>query len=209
VGALTGAAPARQVETAIRVSGLSIVWGSLVGTAALIAGVRAGAVALIGFGAGSLVDATASVVLVWRFRLELVGRADTDRLELRATRAVGAVLVLVGLYLAASAIAELAGGSAPKHSTLGIVLTAASLLVLPLLGRWKLRLAGVLGSRALHGDGLLSLAGAALATATLASVALDQALGWWWSDAIAALAIAVVLAAEGARMNAVAHGGGA
>jgi len=65
------------------VSGLSIAWGVLVGTAALIAGLRAGAVALVGFGAGSLVDASASVVLVWRFRLELVGRADTDRLELR------------------------------------------------------------------------------------------------------------------------------
>jgi divalent metal cation (Fe/Co/Zn/Cd) transporter len=190
------------------VSGLSIVWGVVVGTASLIAGARAGAVALIGFGAGSLVDASASVVLVWRFRLELVGRADTDRLELRATRAVGAVLVLVGVYLAASAIAELAGGSPPKHSTAGIALTAASLLVLPPLGRWKLRLAAALESRALHGDGLLSLAGAALALATLASVALDQTLGWWWADAVAALLISTVLAAEGVRMSAEAHRGG-
>ena len=195
-----------DVRTAIRVSGLSIAWGVLVGTASLIAGVRAGAVALIGFGAGSLVDACASVVLVWRFRLELVGRADTDRLELRATRAVGVVLVLVGLYLAASAVAELAGGSAPAHSSVGIALTAAALLVLPLLGRWKLALAGSLGSRALRGDGVLSLAGAALAGATLASVALNQTLGWWWSDAVTALLIALVLAAEGVRMNAVAHG---
>lgn len=180
----------------------------LVGTASLITGLRTGAVALVGFGAGSLVDATASCVLVWRFRLELVGRADIDRLELRAVRAVGAVLVAVGLYLAASAIAELAGGKPPEHSTAGIVLTAASLAVLPLLGRWKLALAAALASRALRGDALLSLAGAALALATLTSVALHQALGWWWADAVAALLISIVLATEGARMSAEAHRGG-
>ncbi|HEY1776767.1 MAG TPA: hypothetical protein VGG41_11465 [Solirubrobacteraceae bacterium] len=196
-----------RVQAAIRVSVLSITWGFIVGAAALVSGVQAGAIALVGFGAGSLVDASASCVLVWRFRLELVGRADIDRMELRATRAVGAVLVLVGVYLAVSAIVELAGSSVPERSTLGIVLTAASLLVLPVLGRRKLRLAVEVGSRALRGDGFLSLAGAALAAATLLSVALDQGLGWWWSDAVAALVIAAVLAAEGSRMSAEAHRG--
>ena len=190
---------------AIVVSAASIAWGLLVGCASLVAGADAGAVALIGFGAGSLVDASASVVLVWRFRLERVGRADTDRMELLATRIVGVVLVLVGVYLAASAIAELAGRSAPGRSTVGIVLTAAALVVAPLLAWRKLTLAAALASRALRGDGLLSLAGGALAAATLLSVALDQGLGWWWSDAVAALLIAVVLAAEGMRMSAEAH----
>jgi divalent metal cation (Fe/Co/Zn/Cd) transporter len=180
----------------------------LVGCAALVAGAAAGAVALIGFGAGSLVDASASVVLVWRFRLERVGKADTDRLELLAARIVGVVLVLVGIYLAASAIVELADGSAPGHSTAGIVLTAAALAVAPLLAWRKLTLAGPLASRALRGDGFLSLAGAALAAATLLSVALDQGLGWWWSDGVAALLIAVVLAAEGMRMSAETRRGG-
>ena len=157
--------------------------------------------ALVGFGAGAFVDACASAVLVWRFRLERVGLAETDRMETLAARAVAGVLVLVGVYLTASAINELAGAAAPKRSTPGIVLTAASVLVLPILARRKLALAGPLGSRALRGDGLLSLAGASLALATLVSVALDQALGWWWSDATAALLIALVLVAEGARMN--------
>lgn len=157
--------------------------------------------ALVGFGAGAFVDACASVVLVWRFRLERVGLAETDRLENLAARAVGVVLVAVGLYLTASAINELAGAAAPKRSTPGIVLTAASLVVLPVLARRKLALAGPLGSRALRGDGLLSLAGASLALATLVSVALVQALGWWWSDAVAALLIAAMLVIEGTRMN--------
>jgi divalent metal cation (Fe/Co/Zn/Cd) transporter len=116
--------------------------------------------------------------------------------------------VLVGVYLAASAIAELAERSAPGRSSAGIVLTAAALVVAPLLAWRKLTLAGPLASRSLRGDGLLSLAGGALAAATLLSVALDQGLGWWWSDAVAALLIAVVLAAEGMRMSAEAHRGG-
>ena len=173
----------------------------LVGTASLVAGFEAGAVALVGFGAGAFVDACASVVLVWRFRLERVGRAETDRLENLAARAVAVVLMLVGAYLTASAISELVSAVEPKRSTAGIVLTAASLVVLPILARRKLALAGPLGSRALRGDGLLSLAGASLALATLLSVALDQALGWWWSDAVAALLIASLLVAEGGRMN--------
>jgi divalent metal cation (Fe/Co/Zn/Cd) transporter len=197
-----------RIEAAIRVSALSIAWGLLVGCASLVAGAEAGAVALIGFGAGSLVDASASVVLVWRFRLERVGRADSDRLELLATRIVGVVLVLVGVYLAVSAVVELADGSAPGHSTAGIVLTAAALVVAPLLAWRKLTLARPLASRALRGDGFLSLAGGALAAATLLSVALDQGLGWWWSDALAALLIALVLAAEGTRMSAEAHRSG-
>jgi putative Mn2+ efflux pump MntP len=69
-------------------------------------------------------------------------------------------------------------------------------LVLPVLARAKLRLAGPLQSSALRGDGILSLAGAALASATLASLLLDASLGWWWSDAVAALVIAATLLGE-------------
>jgi divalent metal cation (Fe/Co/Zn/Cd) transporter len=72
-------------------------------------------------------------------------------------------------------------------------------LVLPVLARAKLRLAGPLQSSALRGDGILSLAGAALASATLASLLLDASLGWWWSDAVAALVIAATLLGEGLR----------
>ena len=47
--------------------------------------------------------------------------------------------------------------------------------------RAKLRLAQQLGSSALRGDGVLSLAGAALAAATLVSLVVESALGWWWA----------------------------
>jgi divalent metal cation (Fe/Co/Zn/Cd) transporter len=54
-----------------------------------------------------------------------------------------------------------------------------------------------LESRALRGDGILSLTGAVLAGITLASLALNDALRWWWSDAVAALVIAAFMLREG------------
>ena len=71
------------------------------------------------------------------------------------------------------------------------------MLVLPILAKAKLRLARPLESSALHGDGVLSLAGAVLAAATLISFLLDSAFGWWWADAVAALLIAGTLLREG------------
>lgn len=73
--------------------------------------------------------------------------------------------------------------------------------MLPVLARAKLRLAGRLGSSALRGDGVLSLAGAALAAATLVSLLVQSAFGWWWADAVAALLIAGTLLREGSLIS--------
>jgi divalent metal cation (Fe/Co/Zn/Cd) transporter len=72
-----------------------------------------------------------------------------------------------------------------------------SLLVLPWLGRQKLRVATALPSAALRGDGVLTLAAAALAAITLFALFVSSEVGWWWADPVAALIIAIGLAAEG------------
>lgn len=122
-------------------------------------------------------------------------------IERRAARVVGGILVLIGLYLAVAAVVALTNHSHPQRTVVGIALTAASLLVLPVLARAKLRLAGQLGSSALRGDGVLSLAGAALAGATLAGLLAESAFGWWWADALAALVIAGTLLREGSVIS--------
>jgi divalent metal cation (Fe/Co/Zn/Cd) transporter len=175
----------------------SVAWAAVAGATALIAGLVAGSVALIGFGADSIVDGSASAVLVWRFRAESSRASHADVVEHRAARLVGAILVLIGLYLAVAAVFALANHSHPESTVVGIALTVASVLVLPVLARAKLRLARHLGSSALHGDGVLSLAGAVLASATLISLLVNSALGWWWADAVAALLIAGTLLREG------------
>ena len=187
------------LSAAIYWSAASLAWASLVGLTSVIAGLAASSVALVGFGANSILDGSASAVLVVRFRHEHLGRGDADPVERRAGYSVGGAMIGVALYLAVSAIAALSSHSEPETSTIGIAITTASVLVFPVLARAKLQLAGPLGSTALRGDGVLSLAGAILAGATLASLALDSAFGWWWADAVAALLIASILFGEGAR----------
>jgi divalent metal cation (Fe/Co/Zn/Cd) transporter len=188
-----------QVSLAIRWCLASVVWAAIVGATAVSAGLAASAIALIAFGADSITDGLASAALVWRFGSERAGHDNVERIERRAARAVGAILITIGAFVSIGAIATLVRHSTPDHSTVGVALTAASVLVLPILARAKLRLAGALQSSALRGDGLLSLAGAALAAVTLVSLALNSALGWWWSDAAAALLIAAFLLREGCR----------
>jgi len=184
---------------ATRWSVLSLLWASLVGATALVAGLAVSSVALVGFGANSILDGSASAVLVWRFRHERLSTAEVDAVERRAALAVGTAMSGVALYLIVSAISALATHSVPDRSLVGIVLTAASVCVFPVLARAKLRLAAALQSRALRGDGVLSLAGAVLAAATLTSLVLDAAFDWWWADAVAALLISAMLLAEGMR----------
>jgi divalent metal cation (Fe/Co/Zn/Cd) transporter len=198
-GAVTKDARHHLVAAATRWSALSVAWASLVGAASLVAGFAVSSVALVGFGANSTLDGSASAVLVWRFRHERLATADVIAVERRAALAVGTAMIGIGLYLSVSAISAMSTHSVPERSAIGIVLTAASVCVLPVLARAKLRLAAPLGSTALRGDGVLSLAGAVLAAATLASLVLDAAFDWWWADAVAALLISVLLLVEGAR----------
>jgi divalent metal cation (Fe/Co/Zn/Cd) transporter len=189
----------RSMLDASRWCALSVAWAAAVGVASVVAGVAASSIALVGFGASSMLDGTASAVLVWRFRHERLGAADAGTVEWRAAVAVGVAMIGVALYVGGRAISALSDHAAPETSLLGIILSSASVLVLPVLARAKLRLAAALQSAALRGDGILSLAGSTLAAATLASLVLDAALGWWWADAVAALAISAMLTIEGAR----------
>jgi divalent metal cation (Fe/Co/Zn/Cd) transporter len=189
----------RFTKAAVRTCGASVVWAALIGLAALAAGIGSSSIALVGFGLDSLVDGSASAVLVWRFSVE--GRASerTDQVEHVAVRLVGAALLFAAAYVTVQAVRNLATRSGPTFSGVGITLAGASVVVLPVLAWLKLRLAMRLGSGALRSDGILSAAGAALATAALLGLVLADAFGWWWTDSAAALVVAVALAAEGWR----------
>lgn len=135
------------VLAAIRWCSLSVAWAALAGGSSLVAGLVASSLALVGLGANAMLDGTASAVLVWRFRNERSARADPDAVERRAALAVGVLMIAVALYLAASSVSVLASHSVPEESPVGIALAAASVVVLPLLARAKLRLAVSLRSR--------------------------------------------------------------
>ena len=187
------------VSAALRLSYFTLAWNGLMGAFGLAVAFFTGSLALAGFALNALLDSSASAVLVWRFLHERKDPLAAERAERRARVAVVAAMMVVGLYVGVQAVRALADGSHADESALGFVVALVSVLVLPWLGRRKLRVAAALPSAALRGDGVLTLAGAALAAVTLVALFLTAALGWWWADPVAALVIAIGLFAEGLR----------
>jgi divalent metal cation (Fe/Co/Zn/Cd) transporter len=187
------------VADALRLSYVTIAWNGIVGALALGVGLVSGSLALAAFALNALLDSSASVVLVWRFRHERTSPEASERVERRAQAFIVVAMWIVALYVGFEAVRALADGSHPDESLFGVTLAAVSLLVLPWLGKAKLCVASGLGSRALRGDGVLTLAAAALALVTLVALVAVRAFGWWWADALAALLVAAVLGFEGAR----------
>jgi divalent metal cation (Fe/Co/Zn/Cd) transporter len=155
------AAQPRPARAAVVACACSVAWAALVGVLSVAAGAVTGSLALLAFGLDSVIDGTASGVLVWRFRLELRDTGRPGHAERVAAKAIGAAMIAAALYVTAQASRSLMAGAQPGRSTVGLVVLAGSVLVLPVLGVIKLRLARRLGSRALRGDGVLSAAGAA------------------------------------------------
>jgi divalent metal cation (Fe/Co/Zn/Cd) transporter len=201
---MTAVPPERNTEVgrAVIACALSVAWAALAGTVSVAAGMASGALALVAFGLDSVIDGSASAVLVWRLRTELrnpAGTAGAEIAERFATRAVGAAMLAAAGYVGVQALRALVSGTAARNEPVALILLAASVFVLPGLGVVKLRLARVLGSTALRGDGVLSAAGAALALVALAGAGTQSWWGWWWSNPIAALLIASFLTREGIR----------
>jgi divalent metal cation (Fe/Co/Zn/Cd) transporter len=189
----------RLTEAAVRVSKISVAWALIVGVAAVVSGAAAGSMALVGFGLDSVIDGSASVVLVWRFRAEHDNPDSSARVERVAGRLVAVALLVVAAYIGVEAVRSLATRTGPSTTPVGVTIAAASLLVLPVLAVRKRRLATQLRSPALGRDGVLSAAGAVLAFIALLAQVLNNAFGWWWSDAFGAGLITVFLGWEGLR----------
>ena len=185
------------IADALRLSYFTLAWNGLIGVTGLIVALVSGSLALAGFALTALLDSSASAVLVWRFLHERNNPHAAERVERQARTVVVVAMIVVGLYVSVAAARALADGSHAHESKLGFVVASLSLLVLPWLGRRKLRVAGALSSTALRGDGVLTLAGAALAAITLIALVVASSLGWWWADSVAALVIAIGLAGEG------------
>jgi divalent metal cation (Fe/Co/Zn/Cd) transporter len=175
-------------------SWLSLAWMGAEGAIAIIAGVLAGSIALIGFGIDSAIEGIASLVIVWRFT---GSRLLSHAAESRAQKLVAVQFFLLAPYVAAEAIHKLVTGEQPEASWLGIGLVASSVIGMPFVGITKRRLADKLGSVATRGEGTQNLLCAYLAGAVLVGLLGNALFGLWWLDPAAALVVAAVAAREG------------
>jgi len=161
---------------------------------AIGAGIAAGSVALVGFGADSLIEGLAGTVIVWLFTGSRLHSATAER---RAQQLIAASYGILVLYITVESVRTLIGGHHPEPSWVGIGLAAFTAPTMPLLARAKRNVGRQLGSSATVSEAGQNMICAYLSVALLVGLSLNALVGWWWADPAAALVIAGFAAKEG------------
>lgn len=186
------------IARAFRLEWLTIGWMSIEVAAGLGAGVAAGSVTLVAFGADSVIELASAGVLIWRLTSEIKrGEAFPEAVERRAARIAAGLLFVLAAYVLASAGWSLASGSGQRFSPLGLAVTLVALPLMIVLSRAKTGVAERIGSRALRADAVESTACAYLSAVVVAGLAAQWLLGAWWIDGVTALALVPMLVREG------------
>lgn len=163
----------------IRLEVLTIAWMAVEALLGIGAGVAARSVLLTAFGLDSLIELLSGVVVLRRLQRRTG--------EMAATRFSAILLVLLCMYVLASSIAGLLFRLVPEASLLGMGVSAAAIVAMPLLARAKRRVNQVLESPSLRADIAETVSCAFLAGITLVGLAVSGLTGWWWVQYVAAL----------------------
>ena len=176
-----------------RLEYITLGWNSLEAMAAIVAGVLAGSIALVGFGIDSIIECSSGAVLLWR----LTSKRDGEHRERLALRLVGVSFLLLVGYIAFDAITSLIRPELPEKTPAGIFIAIASLIAMPMLARAKRRVARELNSGAMQADSRQTDICAYLSGILLAGLLLNALFGWWWADPAAGLLMVPIIANEG------------
>jgi len=190
-----GPSPARRAVLVRRVRLLvaaTITYNVIEAIVALIAGTRASSTALVGFGLDSVIEVSSALAVAWQF-----SAADPERRERMALRVIAGSFLALAAYVTVESVRALAGGHQAEHSTVGLVLAAVSLAVMPTLSAVQRRTGRRLGSASAVADSKQTLLCTYLSAVLLAGLAANSLLGWWWADPAAGLVIAAVALREG------------
>jgi divalent metal cation (Fe/Co/Zn/Cd) transporter len=184
----------RLVRRARQLAWLGVGWHGIEAAIAVGAGLVAGSIALIGFGADSLVESVAGIILLWRFATSRVHSEDAER---RAQRLIGVSFYVIAAYVGFEAVRSLLTGEHPDASWIGIGLAAVTLVTMPPLAIAKGRIGEKLGSSATKSEGQQNMLCAYLSAALLVGLGANALFGLWWADPVTALVIAGVAVKEG------------
>jgi divalent metal cation (Fe/Co/Zn/Cd) transporter len=184
----------RLVRRAKMLAWLGVGWHGVEAAVAVGAGVAAGSIALVGFGADSLIESLAGSILLWRFAAARTSSAAAER---RAQKLIGLSFYLIAAYVAFEAVRSLLMGARPEASWIGIGLAALTLVTMPPLAIAKARVGEKLGSSATKSEGRQNMLCAYLSAALLVGLGANALFGLWWADPVTALLIAGVAVKEG------------
>jgi divalent metal cation (Fe/Co/Zn/Cd) transporter len=170
----------------------TIVYNVIEAIVAIAAGTVASSAALIGFGLDSTIEVLSAAAVAWQFT-----RRDPERWEKGTLRVIAVAFFALAIYVTVSSILALSVRVEVEHSSVGIAITALSVVIMPFLSFAERRAGKELGSATAVADSKQTLLCTYLSAAVLAGLVLNSVFGWWWADAIAGLVIAVFAVREG------------
>ncbi|GAB2962611.1 cation transporter [Saccharothrix stipae] len=159
---------------------------------AITAGTIASSTALIGFGLDSVIEVASALAVAWQF-----SGADPEARERTALKVIAVSFFALAAYVTVDSLRTLFGGHAADHSTVGIVLAAVSLAVMPVLSTAQRRAGRELGSASAVADSKQTLLCTYLSGVLLVGLLLNSLFGWSWADPAVALVIAALAVKEG------------
>jgi divalent metal cation (Fe/Co/Zn/Cd) transporter len=170
----------------------TITYNVIEAVVAITAGTAASSTALIGFGLDSVIEVASAVAVAWQF-----SGADPEARERTALKVIAVSFFALAAYVTVESVRALAGGADADHSTVGIVLAAVSLAVMPGLSYAQRRAGRELGSASAVADSKQTLLCTYLSGVLLVGLILNSVWGWSWADPLVALVIAAVAVREG------------
>lgn len=170
----------------------TIAYNLIEAVVAITAGTVASSAALIGFGLDSTIEVLSAAAVAWQFT-----RRDPERWEKGTLRVIAVAFFALAAYVTATSVLALVGQVDVQHSTVGIVLTALSVVIMPFLSLAERRAGRELGSATAVADSKQTLICTYLSAAVLVGLVVNSLFGWWWADAIAGLVIAAFAIREG------------
>ena len=179
-----------------RLEYFTIAWNSIEGIVAVVAGILAGSISLVGFGVDSFIEVASGATLLWRMSVD-ADEHRRERIERLSLRVVGACFLALAAYVGYEALSNLISKTAPEHSLPGIILACVSLVVMPLLSRAKRRVGAHLKSAAMNADAKQTEFCTYLSAILLGGLLLNMFSNLWWADPVAALIMVPVIAKEG------------
>jgi len=188
----------RAARIGVRLEIVTVVWMAVEAVLAVGAGIAARSVLLTAFGFDSVIELLSGVTLLWWLSAEARGSATAhvEDIERRATQISAVLLVLLCGYLVFTGVGGLVLQLHPERSVVGVAVSGAAVVVMPVLAWRKRRVNATLGSAALRADIAETLTCAYMAAATLAGTALNLLVGWWWAEYVAALVLLVFVVLE-------------
>lgn len=188
--------PLRQAR---RLGVFTVAWNMIEAAIAITSGLIAGSVVLTGFGLDSGIEVVSALLVLGRLRAGLSGKVNKSR-ERRALKSIGVAFYALAAYLSIDGIYGLVSGSRPDTSVVGIVISAAALVVMPVLSVAKRRAGHQIGSplgAVVLADASMTRLCALLALTTLLGLLAYSVANWWWADPVAAFAIVFFALREG------------